>query len=90
MTAAPNLHSGPHLPIVPWSFLGSDLDAATEKPSPSKQSFAQFLKQPVVSLSQLPIPCEKGGYVSVKVSEDAFSKGLDCCKQSLIGRVLFT
>ena len=74
-------------------FLGSSPSKPYVAPPPvvSNRSFVQALLNKVdVSLTELPKPCLKGNFLSIKISEDVYQFGLANCNNYLHGRLVLS
>lgn len=68
---------------------GGNGDSPPSNP-PHKPSFASMLtKQPPpnLDLASLPTPFEENGLVSIRISDEAYRRGLERCKSNLVGRL---
>jgi hypothetical protein len=77
---------------IPWSCV----DLSPKQPVPDKsnpktqKSFAQAASNVCeIPLSQLPQPCVKGDEIAIPIPEEEYSAGVDACKHSLHGRIIW-
>lgn len=75
-------------PLIPRSFL-EGCETEKKKEIKSKPSFAAKTQPAVdfVDVSKLPDPSLEGERPHIKIAQDAYLRGLDYCKHSLIGRL---
>jgi hypothetical protein len=96
MTTAQNTAQHPPKFLVPWPCLLSD-DVPPTKPifkppttNLQQKTFAQALSNVCdIPLNQLPQPCMKGDQRAIEIPEDEYLAGIEECKFSLQGRIIW-
>jgi hypothetical protein len=76
-------------PVPPPATLAVVPSAPTASAAP-KPSFAQALCGKSALSDPLPVPFFRGDMLSVKITDDVYTSGLDACKINLRGRLVFS